>query len=224
MALAPAGGRHRRLPLAAELLMGAVAQRYPLLDERTSLFFTTLLTVCGALGIAAMVAWSARRWGILPLGVALAVAAGALLVPAAHSGAIHPMPPSTIRQQVSYVLAHRQPGDVVVVGSAASFAFAYYWPERPTFAPTTVITAVRFQVEYPGRRDLVLVRSGRRPDLIPGALREAAARSSSGRIWLVLAEAGDRNPAWAQAMARTGWVVRRRLPRLVVVDPDVGRR
>jgi hypothetical protein len=70
-------------------------------------------------------------------GVAVAVAAGALLGPAAHANAMHPMPPSTIRQQVAYLLAHRRPGDVVVVGPAASFAFAYYWPERPTFAPTT---------------------------------------------------------------------------------------
>jgi hypothetical protein len=204
--------------LAAGLLVGAVAQRYPLLEERTSLFFTTLLTVCGALGIAAVVAWSARRWVTLPLGVAVAVAAGALLAPAAHANAMHPMPPSTIRQQVAYVLAHRRPGDMIVVGPAASFAFAYYWPERPTFAPTTVSTAVRFQVEYPGRRDLLLVHAGRRPDLIAVALREAATQSSSGRIWLVLAEAGDRNPAWSQAMAHTGRVVRRQLPRLLLVD------
>jgi len=130
--------------LAAELLVGAVAGRYPFLDERTGLFFTTLLTVCGALGIAAVVAWSARRWATLPLGVAAAVGACLLLAPAAHTNAIHPMPPSTMRQQVSYVLAHRQPGDVVVVGMAASFPFAYYWPERPTFAPTTVATVVLF--------------------------------------------------------------------------------
>jgi hypothetical protein len=33
-------------------VVGAAGQRYPLLDDRTSLFFTTLLTVCGAIGIA----------------------------------------------------------------------------------------------------------------------------------------------------------------------------
>ena len=208
--------------LAAELLVGAVTRRYPFLDERTGLFFTTLLTVCGALGIAAVVAWSARRWATLPLGVAAAVGAGLLLAPAAHTNAIHPMPPSTMRQQVSYVLAHRQPGDVVVVGMAASFPFAYYWPERPTFAPTTVATAVLFQVEYPGRRDLMLVRIRRRPDLIRGAVQEAAVRSSSRRVWFVLAEAGDRDPTWSQAMDGVGRIARRRLPRLLVVDPVAG--
>jgi hypothetical protein len=203
--------------LAGALLLGGVAHRYPFLDERTSAFFTTLLTVCGALGIAAAVAWSARRWATLPLGIAVAVAAGALLVPSAYANAMQPMPPSTIRQQVSYLLAHRRPGDVVVVGPAASFAFAYYWPARPTFAPTTAGTAVRFQVEYPGHPDLVPVHRRRRPDLIRGALREAAARSTSGRVWLV---AADADPTWKQAMDRVGQVARRQSPRLLVVDPD----
>lgn len=206
--------------LAVELLLAAAAHRYPLLDGRTSLFFTTLLTVCGALGIASLITWSARLPAARPLGFAVMVGAGALLFPAAHAQAMHPMPASSMRQQVAYVLAHRQPGDVVVVGAAASFPFAYYWPERPTFAPTTAGTAVLFQVDYPGRPDLVVLR-GRLPAMIHGALREAAARSSSHRIWLVLAEAGDRNPAWRQAANQVGHYARRQSPRLVAVEPDV---
>jgi hypothetical protein len=208
--------------LAAELPVAAAAQRYPFLEDRTSLFFTTLLTVCGALGIASLIAWSARRPLTVPLGVAVAVGAGALLFPAAHAQAMQPMPPSSVRQQVAYVLAHRRPGDVVVVGSAASFPFAYYWPERPTFAPTTVATAVLFQVDYPGRPDFVLVR-GRRPALIDNAIRQAAAHANSRRVWLVLSEAGDRNPAWSQAAGRVGHT-RRRSPWLVEVDRGVGGR
>jgi hypothetical protein len=211
--------------LAAGLVAAAAGQRYPFLDDRTSLFFTTLLTVCGAIGIGALVAWSVRRPWSLPLGVAVAVGAGALLVPAAHAGAMRPLPPSSMRQQVSYLLANRAPGDVVVVGAAASFSFGYYWPERPTFARTTVPTAVLFQVEYPGRGDLLLLRRRQRPELLLAALREAAARTRSGRVWVVLAEAGDRDPAWGKAMGRVGRVARRRLPSLVVVDAGAaGRR
>jgi hypothetical protein len=204
--------------LAVGLVAAAAGQRYPFLDERTSLFFTTLLTVCGAIGIASVIAWSARRRVSLPLAVAVAVGAGALLVPAAHANAMMPMPPSGLRQQVSYLLANRRPGDVVVVGAAASFTFAYYWPERPTFAPSSVPTAVLFQVEYPGRHDLVLLRRRKRPDLMLAALRQAAVRSRSGRIWVVLAEAGDRDRAWWEAMRRVGRVARRPLPTLVLVD------
>lgn len=208
--------------LAGELVVGAVGQRYPFLDDRTSLFFTTLLTVCGAIGIASVVTWSARRRVALPLGVAVAVGAAALLLPAAHANAMQPLPPSTLRQQVSYLVANRRPGDVVVVGAAASFIFGYYWPERPTFAPTTVPTAVLFQIEYPGRGDLLLLRRRKRPDLMLAALREAAARSRSGRVWVVLAEAGDRDPAWGEAIGRVGRVARRRLPRLVLVEVETG--
>jgi hypothetical protein len=50
-------------------------------------------------------------------------------------------------------------------------------------------------------------------------VREAAVRSGSGRVWLVAAEAGDGDPAWNRAMADVGRIARRRLPRLVVVDP-----
>lgn len=203
--------------LAAELVAAGALDRYPFLDQRTSLFFTTLLTVCGAIGVGSVAAWSARRLPTLPLGVAAAVGAAALLVPAARASALHPMPASTIRQQVAYVLAHRQPGDTVVVGAAASFGFGYYWPERPTFTPATGRTAVRFQVEYPGRDDLVLVHQRLEPRAILDGMGQAAARSRSGRVWVVLAEAGDRSPAWRQAMTGAGQVVRPTLPKLVEV-------
>jgi hypothetical protein len=203
--------------LGAELVVAGAVDRYPFLDERTSLFFTTLLTVCGAVGVGATVAWSARRLPTLPLGLAVAVGAAALLLPAARTSALHPMPASTIRQQVAYVLAHRRPGDTVVVGAAASFGFGYYWPERPTFTPATGRTAVRFQVDYPGRDDLVLVHQRLEPAAILQGMRQAAARSRSGRVWVVLAEAGDRSPAWRQAMTGAGRVVRPTLPKLVEV-------
>jgi Dolichyl-phosphate-mannose-protein mannosyltransferase len=209
--------------LAAELLAGGLTGRYPFLDPRTSTFFTTLLTVCGALGVAAVVTWAARRPLTLPLGVALALGAGVLLAQGAHRGAMQPLPPSTLRQQVEHVLAHRQPGDVVVVGWAASFTFAYYWPERPSFAPTTISTAVLFQVEYPDRPDLILIRRTKRPDLVFGAVREAAARTRSGRVWLVAAEAGDRSSAQVKALNEIGQIIRRPLPRLAVVDPPEAR-
>jgi hypothetical protein len=207
--------------LAVELVLAGATQRYPFLDDRTSLFFTSLLTVCGALGVFTVLRWSARRPVTVPLGVVAAVTAGVLLVPAAHAQAMRPMPASTIRQQVAYVLAHRRPGDVIVVGPAASFAFGYYWPERPTFVPATVGTAVLFEVDYPGHDDLVVVHQRRRPDLIHGALREASARSSSGRVWLMLAESGDGDPTWRQASVRVGRIAHRH-PGLVLIDGGDG--
>jgi hypothetical protein len=203
--------------LAVQLVVAGALNRYPFLDDRTSLFFTTLLTVCGAIGVGSVAAWSARRPLTVPVGIAVAAGACALLVPAARANAMQSMPASTTRQQVQYVLAHRQPGDAIVVGAAASFGFGYYWPERPTFTPATTGTAVRFQVDYPGRDDLVLVHRRLEPAAIVDGVRQAAARSRSGRVWVVLAEAGDRSPAWKQAMTDVGRVVRPALPKLVEV-------
>jgi hypothetical protein len=202
--------------LAAELVVAGALRRYPFLDQRTSVFFASLLTVCAALGVGAAVAWSARRPPTVPVGAVAVLGACLLLVPAARDSAMHPMPPSTVRQQVQHVLLHRQPGDVVVVGAGASFAFGYYWPQRPTFNPATARTAVLFQVDYPGRDDLVLVHE-KDDQSIGEGMRLAAARSVSGRVWVVLADAGDRSPGWRPAIAEVGRVVRPVLPKLVLV-------
>jgi hypothetical protein len=140
----------------------------------------------------------------------------------AYAGAMRPLPFDTLRQQVDHLLAHRRPGDVVVVGWAASFTFAYYWPDRPTFVATTVPTAVLFQVRYPDRDDLVLIRRNR-PDQVFGAVREAAARSGSGRVWLVAAESGDGSPALVASLDEVGRITRRPLPMLAIVDETEGQ-
>jgi len=201
--------------LLTELVVAGAARRYPFLDERTSLFFTVLLTVCTGLGVGALVAWSCRRRATVPLGLAAAVLAGVLLVSAANEAVRTPMPGSSLREQVAFVLANRQPGDVVVVGRSASFAFAYYWPDRPTFVPTRTGSAVLFQVEYPDRPELVINHRRSLPDA-DAAIREAAARTRSGRVWLVLAEAGDGGPIWRDAAPTARRANGNRLPLLLL--------
>lgn len=204
--------------LLAELVVAGAAHRYPFLDERTSLFFTVLLTVCAGLGVGALVAWAFRRPSRVPLGLAAAGLAAALLVPAANEAVLTPMPGSTLREQVAFVLANRQPGDVVVVGRNASFAFAYYWPDRPTFVPTRTGSAVLFQVEYPDRPELVVTHRRSQADA-DAAIREATARTRSGRVWVVLAEAGDGGPIWPRAAPAARRANGSRLPLLLVVPP-----
>jgi hypothetical protein len=207
--------------LLAGLVVAGAAHRYPLLDERTSLFFTVLVTVCAGLGVGALVAWGCRRPATVPLGLAAAVLAGAVLLPAAREAVRTPMPGSTLRQQVAFVLANRRPGDVVVVGRGASFAFAYYWPDRPTFVPTRSGSAVLFQVEYPDRPELVVNHRRGQPEA-DAAVRQASARTRSGRIWLVLAEAGDGGPVWRNAAPAARRANGGALPLLLVVPPGPG--
>ena len=187
--------------LAAVLVTAAAAGRYPLLDQRTSLFFTSLLNVVGALAVGQAVAWAWRRPATLALGLAAIAGAGALLVPAARSATAEASPATSIGKQVRYVLGHRQPGDAIVVGWAASFSFAYYWPEQPRFSPATNGSAVLFQVDPPVGSKVVLTRRWRDQALADRTLREGAARATSHRVWLVLAEAGDGGPYWPRAVA-----------------------
>jgi hypothetical protein len=216
-------GRLRATALAVPLLLAGLvvagaAHRYPFLDERTSLFFTVLLTFCAGLGVGALVAPAFRRPLTIPLGLLAAGLAAALLLPAGRAAVRTPMPGSTLRQQVAFVLAQRRPGDVVVVGRNASYAFAYYWPQRPTFVPTTTGSAVLFQVEYPDQPDLVVthVRAQAEAD---AAIRQARARTRSGRIWLVLAEAGDGGPIWPTAAPGAQRANGGQLPMLLQVPP-----
>ena len=64
----------------------------------------------------------------------------------------------------------------------------------------------------------MLIGRTKRPDLVFGAVREAAARSASGRVWLVAAESGDRSPAQIKSLDEVGQIIRRPLPRLALVD------
>jgi hypothetical protein len=172
---------------------GAV-RRYPFMEERTSMFFTVILTVCAAIGLGAAVGWLLRRPWTAPLALAAAVGAGVLVAPAVARVHRADMPPSTVREQVEYVLAHRQRGDVVVAGHQDAFAFAYYWPDKPTFSPTRYGTAVLFQVDYPGSAD-VMVCHEKTQKGIDTCFRLAAAHAH--RVW-VIATGGTRR-YWTRA-------------------------
>jgi hypothetical protein len=207
--------------LAAEQVLAGALHRYPLFDLRTSMFYAVLLTACAALAVGSFAAWAWRRLLTAPLGVVAVAMAAALLAPAAHRAQRTYLPPSRMRQQVDYVLAHRRAGDVVVVGWVASFPFAYYWPEQPTFAPTQVNTAVLFEVTYPDAPDVVVTRENKSQEATKAALRTALARiraSGAGRIWLVLADSGDSNAEWPVVIRASGLhVAKRDRPLLLTV-------
>ncbi len=208
--------------LAAEQVAAAAARLYPLFDIRTSMFFSVLLTACAALAVGSFVAWAWRRAGTAPLGIAAAVLAAILVVPAMRASQQHQMPLSRMRQQVDFVLANRRPGDVVVVGWIGSFMFAYYWPQQLTFAPTDLSTAVDFRVTSPDP-DVVLTQRGNSQIADEDALRIATSRAhapgSTGRIWVVLAESGDGATPWNAAIRSTGLpVAHDPRPKLLLID------
>jgi hypothetical protein len=201
-------------------IVAAAAGRYPFMDHRTSMFFAVTLTVCAGIGLGAAVTWLlARRW-TAPLALAAAVGAGVLVSPAVAQAHRADMPPSNVRQQVDYVLAHRQPGDVVVAGYQDVFAFAYYWPDQPTFSPTHYPTAVVFQVDYPGSADVMVCHENTQAG-VDMCLRRAAANAH--RIWLITGGANRRR--WEEAtkaLPSARMAPSPRSPRLIDLEGDRG--
>ena len=192
--------RRRVLAMAGPVLLGGLAiaaalKIYPFLDRRTSLFLMAILAIDAAVGVVWLVRLVARS---MP-GVAIAVAGvAALAVPlrAADVAALKPSTPyENVRDQVTYIERHRARGDVIVVGFPASFGFAYYWRDPPTFVPQPrPEPLVTFAVTYPRDRSIV-VASYRGYRDIRAALEGGLSRAAHGdAVWVVLSH--DTPAAW----------------------------
>jgi hypothetical protein len=170
--------------VAAELVVLGFAGAYPFLEPRTVIFYAALLTVTAAAGLATLVRLGLGHRATAPVAVAGAVLVALLLVPGWVRAGRGDIPGEDVKAQVADVLARSRPGDPVLVTFAATFSFAYYWPDRPTFVPTTVNTAVGFMPTFPGRPELLLVHQPRRPGAMVEGL-ERALRLGRGRAWVV---------------------------------------
>jgi hypothetical protein len=220
LARAGLGGIALAVPLiAVELVVAGVLHRYPVLDQRTSLFVITLWMVLAGLGLAWLAVGLAagRGGGAVPSVAALET----VLVPAARTAAATPLPDADVRGVVRYVLDHREPGDVVVVSVHDSYSFAWYWPDRPVFVRTRAPTAVRFQVTYPPGGPVV----ARYVD--DASLDDALAQVRPGtrRVWLLVAHyRADQRAPWLTRLARLGATARMPMDGLVLARFPTGPR
>ena len=170
--------------VGAELVVLGFAGRYPFLERRTAIFYAALLTVTAAAGLATLARLGLSRRAGAPVAVVGLVLVGVLLVPGWARAGRGDIPGQDVKAQVADVLARSRPGDPVLVTFGATFSFAYYWPDRPTFVPNTVNTAVSFMPTFPGRPELVLVhRPGGTRALVEGLDR--GLRLGQGRVWVV---------------------------------------
>jgi hypothetical protein len=172
--------------VGAELVGLGFAGAYPFLERRTAIFYAALLTVTAAAGLATLVRLGLGHRATAALAVAGVLVAGVLLVPGWVRAGRGDIPGEDVKAQVADVLARSRPGDAVLVTFAASFSFAYYWPDRPTFVPmpATVPTAVGFMPTFPGRPELVLVHQPRSARAAVEGL-DRGLRLGRGRAWVV---------------------------------------
>jgi hypothetical protein len=170
--------------VAAELVVLGFAGAYPFLEPRTVIFYAALLTVTAAAGLATLVRLGLGHRVTAPVAVAGAVLVALLLVPGWVRAGRGDIPGEDVEAQVADVLTRSRPGDPVLVTFAATFSFAYYWPDRPTFVPSTVNTGVGFMPSFPGRPELLMVHQPRNPRAMVDGL-ERGLRLGRGRVWVV---------------------------------------
>jgi hypothetical protein len=107
-----------------------------------------------------------------------------------------------VRSQVSYVAAHRAPGDVILVNLNGQYGFAYYWTADPPLVQRGGVQATGWHVDYPASAHIVIA-TDRTPAGVSDALRDALALTPSGRtLWLVRSHvAASERAAWDAALA-----------------------
>jgi hypothetical protein len=182
----------RALALTGPLLFAGMTAAsaihvYPFLDRRTSLFLVTILAIYGSIAVVRV--FESLMWRRTAVTIATLGLLGIAVVICV--GDISAMRPSyayeNVRDQVRFISAHRADGDVIAVGYTASFGFAYYWPDRPSFLYETPSgSTVTFRVVYP-RGDGIVIARGRTEAEVRGAVAAALAeRRIDARVWLVL--------------------------------------
>lgn len=183
-----------------EQLGTATAHLYPLWDQRTSTWFSVLLTVMAVIGLTglARLGWALVRRSRRAAGTAAGVAIGLVVVAvvvalsgpylqAARTAVDSTTPLEDVHGQVQTIEAQWRPGDVVVANADAGFGLGVYWPAQPLF----VFGGARletFRLSYPPA-DRVVVAATISTAAEVAAVRAAvamAAATPKGRVWVVL--------------------------------------
>jgi hypothetical protein len=198
-----------------------VAHRYPLLDERTCYFLfaagaaLTGIAVAGAaVGLARAVARRREVWWRTVFAGVLVVAALSAFATVNHVwyrfDGLDPRVPnyspiaiSDVRTQTRWVDAHRAPGDVVLIGYAARYGYAFYH-DTSTVRWTAVATnTVGWVPAEPADPDVIVV-DGTTVKPIADAVDRAVARARDNgpgaRILIVRTWWGGEADAWNAAL------------------------
>ena len=180
--------------LVVEMIVLSSLKQYPFFDIRTSHFLTVTFGVLAAIGVAGIGRLLTRWWWPLPY----AMAAVAMLVfltgtAVTQEWRARTIPLEDMRTPVSYLAAHRNPSDIVVVNALGNFAFAYYWSGTPGGGGEPEMQRVstnlqQFVAVFPAQPN-ILMAIDRDPATVDGVMdRAAAAAAAAGpgtRIWLI---------------------------------------
>ncbi len=189
--------------LLVEMIIVSGARKYPLFDLRTSHFFTVVMAVFAAVGVAHLGMLIARRRAAAGA-VAVAVAVGLFAVNVHTDIRRRSIPREDVRTATAYVAAHRNANDVILISSPTSWGFTYYWPYGTASWRHSAKIASGFQTWYP-QDPRIVVATDRTKSSIATAVdaARAAALAGGGRIWLVRMHVSvEEDEAWRADLAR----------------------
>jgi hypothetical protein len=168
--------------LVLELLAAAAAHRYPLLDQRTSLFVFVGLAVVASFGVAGIAA-RARLAGVL---VVVAAVVAYSWLPLGRYARAATIPPEDARGATGFVDARLRPADALVVESGAQFGYAYYSSSRPGFERVPAY-GTGFAVESGAHRVVLPMDDRSAAALVAGITRARSLLGPGGRVFVLRA-------------------------------------
>lgn len=172
--------------LWVEMVVVAIAKRYPFLDARTSHFLLIVSLTTATIGFVGVLVALASRTRMLAIGVALVATAGYIYGAVPYIRA-RPLKNEDVRSQVEYIAHHRRADDVIVVNLPGSYGFSYYWPSGRTDYVNDIAVSMGF-IARVANLDRVVYTDGFTGADTTEAMRRALAladRDVTSRIWIV---------------------------------------
>jgi hypothetical protein len=183
--------------LAAELLVAAAAHRYPLLDQRTSLFFFVGLAVLASVGVAGLAAAAAEVGRPAAAVVVVAAVLAYAWMPVGRYARAATIPAEDVRAATAFVDDQLRPADALVVESGAQFGYAYYSRTRPGYVRSDA-AGTGFTVASSDAAHRVVLPMDDRGEaaLLAGIAHARTLLGPGGRVYLLRGhEAGDETGA-----------------------------
>ncbi len=192
--------------VVAEAIGAALADRYPLGDERTSLYLTSLLLVASAVGLGLLVTRARRLSQPLAVaGVVVAVGWAGWTIPWATIGRFQQV--EDAGPLIRYLDQNEQADDVILVYYASTFVVAYYSAE-----PWTIESLPRTPNGYAPRfaNPNIYVLPAHRDNnpAYDAEIKRIAAVAGGRRIWFILSHRYDDEATYlTQRLAQIGPIV-----------------
>jgi hypothetical protein len=163
--------------LCIVMVIAGLAQLYPLLDVRTSIFLVVTLSAVAALGAARLAQLLWHRFSASPrrevaIILTIAVLGTAVIAAEARYFRNDQISYEDPQAQISYIRSHWTPGDVIVTDGFGAFSLEYYWPELHGYWIPAPAASTDFSIRFPSASGVFMPTKGVDPTPLLWTLAE----------------------------------------------------